>query len=146
MNSLHVRHAVMSFRFTASLSASITAIATITAVLGGCGASDATDTRDAQAFDTKAPAAGAAPTVIADARPVSGSGSVLWVRGMSCPKCVSNVDLQLKRLPGVDRVAINMGLGTVSVTYAGTERPSTRQLAEAVDNAALTLLRIEEVP
>jgi copper chaperone CopZ len=114
-------------------------VVSLALALTGCATSDATTTGGTDSH-------GASPALLADGTPVSGSGSLLWVRGMSCPKCVSNVDLQLKRLPGVDRVAINMGLGTVSVTYAGAERPMKRQLAEAVDNAALTLLRIEEVP
>jgi copper chaperone CopZ len=81
-----------------------------------------------------------------DERPLEGSRAVLWVRGMSCPKCVSNIDLQLKRLPGVDSVAINMNAGTVSVGFVGTERPTRGQIAKAVDDAALTLFRIEMVP
>ncbi len=126
--------------------ASSVLLVTLSAAIVGCAASDATDTRSDAELGTAGGSSGAAPALLADASPVSGSGSVLWVKGMSCPKCVSNVDLQLKRLPGVDGVAINMGLGTVTVRYAGAERPTKRQLAEAVDNAALTLFRIEEVP
>jgi copper chaperone CopZ len=64
---------------------------------------------------------------------------------MSCPKCVSNVDLSLLRVPGVERVAINMKDGLVTVDLAESPKPTAAQLARAVDAAGLTLARIDPV-
>lgn len=80
-----------------------------------------------------------------DATPIDASGARLAVFGMSCPKCVSNVDLTLKRLPGVATVAINMRDGIVDVGFTDGAGPSPRELARAVDDAGLTLTRIEAI-
>ena len=38
---------------------------------------------------------------------------VLWVSGMGCPLCASNIDKQLERLPGVETVKVDLGTGKV---------------------------------
>ncbi len=75
--------------------------------------------------------------------PVVADSAVIWVQGMSCPKCVTNVDLQIRRLPGVSNVAINMNAGTVAVTFDGINRPTHRELRGAVEDAGLSYLRAE---
>lgn len=79
-------------------------------------------------------------------QPLVGSSARLAVHGMSCPKCVSNVDITLKRLPGVTSAAINMRDGIVDVAFGEGTRPTPRQLAKAVEDAGLTLVRIEVAP
>lgn len=41
----------------------------------------------------------------------------LEVRGMTCTSCVAHVEGALIELPGVQEVAVNLGLGTARVTY-----------------------------
>ena len=65
---------------------------------------------------------------------------------MSCPKCISNVDLQLKRLPGVASATVDMKHGTVTVEVAGDARPSARDFASAVADAGFTLSSIDGAP
>ena len=74
--------------------------------------------------------------------PVSGDEAVIYVDGMACPMCATNVDLQLRELPGVTDAKVNLELGSVRVWLAGDQRPSGRQLARAVDDAGFTLSKI----
>lgn len=80
-----------------------------------------------------------------DNAPIDAPQVRLGVLGMSCPKCVSNVDLSLMRVPGVTHVAINMKDGLVTADLAGTPKPSAAQLARAVEDSGLTLASIEPV-
>jgi copper chaperone CopZ len=86
-----------------------------------------------------------APDFSTDTTPIDVAQVRLGVLGMSCPKCVSNVDLSLLRVPGVERVAINMKDGLVTVDLAESPKPTAAQLARAVDAAGLTLARIDPV-
>jgi len=83
-----------------------------------------------------------AVTMSYSAEPLAAGEHELEVHGMSCPKCVSNVDLQLKRLQGVDAAVVDMKRGVVTVTLSGGARPSARDLAEAVSDAGFTLRAI----
>ena len=64
---------------------------------------------------------------------------VLDVLGMSCPKCISNIDLQLARIPGVSGVQIDMKHGTVSLSVAAGTRVARAALNDAVEDAGFTL-------
>ncbi len=77
-----------------------------------------------------------------DPAPLAATSVTLFVNGMGCPLCVTNVDKQLERLKGVDTVTVDLGAGTVDVGLTGKTRPSGAALAEAVDNAGLTLVKI----
>ena len=65
------------------------------------------------------------------------------VLGMSCPKCVSNVDIQLMRVHGVKHAAIDMATGQVTVEIDPTAGVTRAQLARAVDDSGLTVASIE---
>lgn len=80
-----------------------------------------------------------------DTAPIDATQVRLGVLGMSCPKCVSNVDLSLLRVPGVRHVAINMKDGLVTVDLAETPKPSAAELAKAVEDSGLTLASIKPV-
>jgi len=80
-----------------------------------------------------------------DTAPIDAPQVRLGVLGMSCPKCVSNVDLALMRVPGVTGVAINMKDGVVTVDLAARPKPTAAELAVAVDAAGLTLASVEPV-
>lgn len=74
--------------------------------------------------------------------PLTGDSALLYVNGMGCPLCASNLDMQLERVKGVTKVFIDLGQGTASVTFAGEKRPSPYQLSEAVADAGFTLVRV----
>ena len=66
----------------------------------------------------------------------------LTVWGMSCPKCVNNVDQVLGDVDGVTSVHTNMAQGIVTVE-TGTPAPSARELHDAIVQAGFTPMRIE---
>ena len=70
----------------------------------------------------------------------------LVVRGMSCPKCISNVDLQLKRIAGVIDPKVDMKNGVVTITVADGTAPGRAAIAAAIGDAGFTLAEIREVP
>ena len=41
--------------------------------------------------------------------PVMTQKAVLWVNGLGCPQCATNIDFQLKRLRGVNDVTTDLG-------------------------------------
>lgn len=84
---------------------------------------------------------GAAPAAYTN-DPIAGDRVVVFVDGMACPMCATNVDLKLRELPGVADARVNLELGSVVVDLEGAERPSTARLARAVRDAGFTLGRI----
>ena len=78
--------------------------------------------------------------------PLTTDHVVLWVNGLGCPQCASNIDLQLERLPGVDDIRVDLGAGKVDVGLSGSSRPSPHSFAEAVTDAGFTLVKIEARP
>lgn len=79
-----------------------------------------------------------------DTTPVSGSAATLVVNGMSCPLCVTNLDKQLLRMPGVLAVQPNLNNGRVLVTVKPLSPPTRGQLAKAVYESGFTLIRIDD--
>ena len=71
---------------------------------------------------------------------------VLVAHGMACPKCVSNADLQLMKIPGVRNVAIDMKHGFVTVSIDPAHPPTRDDYARAIDAAGLTLVSVHEAP
>ena len=56
--------------------------------------------------------------------------TVLTVKGMMCRSCAGAVEQALRRVPGVAKVAVDTGSGTVEVAYGGSVTPEG--LREAV--------------
>lgn len=70
--------------------------------------------------------------------------AVLWVNGMGCPLCASNIDKQLARLSGVSSVKVDLGEGKVWLGMKpGAPHPSPARLGEAVEDAGFTLVKVE---
>ena len=68
----------------------------------------------------------------------------LIVHGMGCPLCANNVDKQLLKVPGVDKVDVDLGTGAVRVAFqAGAAYPGHAPLEKAVANSGYTLVRIQ---
>lgn len=64
---------------------------------------------------------------------------VLTVYGLSCPLCSNNLTGQLKRIPGVEQVEIDLNTGAVSVRLAEGRSVSRWQWLNAVEQAGFTL-------
>lgn len=63
----------------------------------------------------------------------------LEVWGMSCPKCITNVDVLVKRHPGVVDVSTDMQHGLVTVRTQ-LPAPTVADLKTAIDEAGFTLV------
>ncbi len=75
--------------------------------------------------------------------PIPAPSVVLWVNGMGCPLCASNIDRQLERVKGVSTVKVDLGDGTVALTLAASgPHPSPARLGEAVEDAGFTLVKV----
>lgn len=74
---------------------------------------------------------------------IAADTAVLWVNGLGCPQCASNIDLQLERVRGVKSVNVDLSNGKVTVGLGGTDRPSPSRLGHAVADAGFTLVKIE---
>ena len=81
--------------------------------------------------------------LLQDQTTVATSPVLLHVKGMSCPKCVTNVDIQLARIPGVKKSQIDMATGVVTVDFDPSKGVTRGALAKAVDDSGLTLASIE---
>ena len=66
----------------------------------------------------------------------------LVVHGMSCPKCISNVELQLTRITGVTRPVVDMKNGIVAIDVTGGANPSKDAIANAIADSGFTLVEI----
>jgi copper chaperone CopZ len=78
------------------------------------------------------------------AEPVPGGTVVLYVNGLGCPLCANNLEPQMKRVRGVERVEVDLGRGVAQVALSEHgPRPSPRRFRDAVEDAGFTLVRIE---
>jgi len=71
------------------------------------------------------------------------STAKLYVMGMACPLCANNIDKQLLRVPGVEKVSVDLGSGLVTAKLAPANPPSREELAAAIAQSGFTLDRIE---
>ena len=76
--------------------------------------------------------------------PIESDGVLLYVNGMGCPLCASNIDKQLVRVAGVKTVKVDLGQGHVTLGLTpGAKHPSPYTLGEAVEDAGFTLVKVE---
>jgi copper chaperone CopZ len=76
--------------------------------------------------------------------PLRADRVVLWVNGLGCPLCASNIDKQLARVDGVQAIAVDLSQGKVTLTLKpGAAHPSPARLSDAVEDAGFTLVKVE---
>lgn len=79
----------------------------------------------------------------ASKQPITTDSAVLWVNGLGCPQCATNIDLQLERVVGVTSTNVDLSNGKVTVGLTGNNRPSPARLGKAVGDAGFTLVKVE---
>ena len=84
-------------------------------------------------------ASGAGTPVLTGPDPLVEGRYALEVLGMSCPKCISNVDLQLARIAGVGEVEVDMKNGLVTLAVAPGAEVARARIADAIADAGFTL-------
>lgn len=83
-----------------------------------------------------------AKLVASSREPIASPTATLYVHGLSCPLCASNIDSVLGRVKGVDRTHVDLEKGVVHVGFKDVH-PSQADLWKAIDNAGFTLVRVE---
>ncbi len=79
------------------------------------------------------------------AAPIESDSAVLWVNGLGCPLCATNIDKQLERVRGVERVDVDLSNGKVTLKLKpGAAHPSPSVLGEAIEDAGFTLVKVEK--
>ena len=113
------------------------------ATLTGCaGSGGGTAKQEENAFVHQVDPAAAAR--LTETKPVASDNLRLYVNGMGCPQCVSNIDIQLGKLKGVKSTRVNLSNGTVDVELYNKDHPSPAQISRAV-SGDFTLIKIEEL-
>ncbi len=74
---------------------------------------------------------------------VAGKRAVLWVNGLGCPLCATNIDLLLAKVKGVSNVKVDLSTGKVSLDIDQAKPPTAARLADAVHDSGFTLVKIE---
>lgn len=75
--------------------------------------------------------------------PLAANRSTLYVNGLSCPLCATNIDLQLMRVRGVTATSVDLSTGKIIIDTPGGTKPSPNMLNRAVTDAGATLVRIQ---
>ena len=86
-------------------------------------------------------AARSSPAIVGPSSLTAGTYQLV-VHGMSCPKCISNVELQLTRITGVTRPVVDMKNGIVAIDVTGGANPSKDAIANAIADSGFTLVEI----
>ena len=110
------------------------ALLSTTLALSGCATTpDAANTASSDSISLGA---------VATAPALTPGKYALVVFGMSCPKCISNVDLQLAKIAGIAHPKVDMKHGIVTIEVIGPEQPSREALFRAIGDAGFTLREI----
>ena len=82
-------------------------------------------------------------TAVNDEAMPAGPVATMWVMGMACPFCATNLEGQLEKIKGVTKISINLGTGKVVMALDPTAPATKEAILKAVDNSGFTLDRIE---
>lgn len=116
----------------------------IVASLGACASdqsaasSSSTDTEQAVTYTATTEEA----ALIKSDQPLPPGPIVMYMNGLSCPLCATNIDQQVEKLPGVSDVKVDLSTGKVKANLTGPQTPSPKQLSTAADAAGVTLIKI----
>lgn len=72
-----------------------------------------------------------------------GPVATMWIKGMACPFCATNLEGQLEKVKGVGKITIDLGTGKVVMVLDPTMPATKEAMARAVDDSGFTLDRIE---
>lgn len=76
-------------------------------------------------------------------KPLDAKWVTLYVNGLGCPLCASNIDKQLENVPDVEWMYVDLGHGVVQMKLAdGGRKPSPMLLNDTVLDAGFTLVKI----
>lgn len=118
-------------------------LSAVAVALAGCGSTGGSRAAAGPGEPTSGAASGdVVDLALLDETPIAENSATLYVQGLSCPACATNVDHQLMDVPGVRLVRVNLGDGTVALSLGGGQRPSRAALSRAIHDSGFTLTRI----
>lgn len=110
-------------------------------VLGGCAGSGGAAGVEEEGVVHQATADESAR--LKDTKPIQATEVVLFVNGLGCPLCATNIDKVLEREDYTRSVVVDLGLGTVTLGLKPEETaPSPKDLYELVHDSGFTLVKI----
>ncbi|MFA6044502.1 MAG: heavy-metal-associated domain-containing protein [Phycisphaerales bacterium] len=123
----------------------VSALFLMSAVLGACGTAQPTHlmANGSQETGVVHQVSNADKAAVHSTEPLAANSAVLFVNGLGCPLCASNIDQQLAGVKGVRSADVDLSGGTVKVTFAGPVHPSAHALNEAVEDAGFTLVKVQ---
>ncbi len=104
----------------------------MSAALTGCQSGSASTSQNVSAHPTN-PAASFAVERTA----------TIWVKGMTCPFCASNLETYIARIDGMERIDANLATGRVLVQVTSFDGDTESKLRKAVDDSGFTVDRFE---
>ncbi|MGH7245279.1 MAG: heavy-metal-associated domain-containing protein [Phycisphaerales bacterium] len=113
----------------------------IVATLSACASNQSTANSD-EGQEVTYTATAEETAQIASDKPLPPGPIVMYMNGLSCPLCATNIDKQIEPLPGVSNVKVDLSTGKVRADLVGPKTPSPQQLAKAADSAGVTLVKI----
>jgi copper chaperone CopZ len=77
-------------------------------------------------------------------RPLGGSSATLTVHGLACPLCAKGVDKELRTLPGVQPVDMDVINGLVRITFDPANPPTRLAVIDAVRFGGAVLIDLRQ--
>jgi copper chaperone CopZ len=78
-----------------------------------------------------------------DKKPIDAKWATLYVNGLGCPQCATNIDLTLAKTGGVSWMYVDLGHGVVQMKMDPSgKKPSPYDLKNRVTDAGFTLVKI----
>lgn len=69
--------------------------------------------------------------------------AVVTVQGMQCPFCAYGIKKHLAKLPGAQKVEVELAKNQAIVTFADDEKVGDKEIQQAIRNAGFTAGKIE---
>lgn len=80
---------------------------------------------------------GTSPSLATDGK-APAREAVVQVKGLACPFCVYGLEKRLKKLPGVQRVGVELGKGEADIAFAPESAVTDAEIQKAVRDAGFT--------
>lgn len=75
---------------------------------------------------------------------LTGGTLTLIVHGLACPSCAAEVDRQLRQVPSVREVTMDVSAGIVQVAYDAERPPAAKDIRDAVRWGGATVISLEQ--
>lgn len=109
-------------------------------MLGGCAGSGGAAVEEEGVVHS---ATASETAALKETAPIGGTEVVLYVNGLGCPLCATNIDKVLEREDYTRSVSVDLGQGTVTLGLKpGETAPSPKELADLVHDSGFTLVKI----